>query len=79
VLADRRNDRSLVTDLDEGEVGEKEAVKPAKSISYLVGGSAGADVAEEATPGRGKTAADAIQVEAQTLRWIEQFSGGFVQ
>lgn len=47
--------------------------------NLVVGGSACPDVGEEAAPCVGKTAADAFEVKAQTLRWVEEPPGGFVQ
>jgi hypothetical protein len=45
----------------------------------VVGGSARPDVGEEGAPRVRKTAADALEVKAVTLRWVEQPLGGFVQ
>ena len=45
----------------------------------VVSGSACPDVVEQAAPCVSKSAADALEVKAQTLRWVEQTPGGFVQ
>ena len=41
-----------------------------------VGGLAHSDIGKEHAPGVGKAAADALEIQAETLCWIEQALGG---
>src|SRR5712692_5033790 len=55
-------------------------VFPERHAEHLVvGGSAFPDSSEQGAPCRGHAATEAIEIKAQTLRWVEQPQSGFVQ